>query len=132
LLTDTENITGVSRRFLQLYHYSEQELIGKPIANLLPKSMRSLHQQKLQEWEGSEILTPCLKLLQTASGHIETFYFTLQIFPDLDKGLQYVGFLQPQENAKHFLYNVKDDCFIALSEKLAATLKPLGYDMSGP
>jgi hypothetical protein len=42
-----------------------------------------MHQQKLREWDGSEMLTPCLKLLQTSLGYIETFQFALHTYPDL-------------------------------------------------
>lgn len=115
-----------------MYGFDEKDLLGKSISALLPKCMHSLHEQKLREWSGCELTASTLKLLQSARGHIETFMFTLQLYPNLEKGLQYVAFLQPQEHARHFLYNINDDCFVGFSESLADVLAPLGFEVRPP
>jgi PAS domain S-box-containing protein len=111
-------IINVNNEIYKLLGYNKNEVIGEKVESLMPKIFSDNHQRLLMRFFNNPSDRP-LNIVRTVyamnkKGYILPCSLTAKILPNLDKGIQIVGFLKPLEIEND---QIEQDNFLLYSDE---------------
>jgi len=105
-------VTNSNNEITRILGYSKNDIISQNISRIMPKIYADLHdgfmRSYLETSESKIIGLERLVLPQNKQGYLVTCTLMIKVLPNLDEGIQIVGFLKDIDTTSDFMKNTYD------------------------